>query len=696
MDATRPRRSVRARRWGRLAAAGCLSAALAIAATARTASGQGAAPPIADWAVLVYMAADTNLEDATLGNLEEILDVGGSTPRVRVITLVDRSTRGGEGDGDDEGYTNRPVANLADWSGAKLLEPLDGELKELADWGPTNMGDPGVLRRFIEEATKIAPARRHLLILSDHGAGWSGVCFDDSAGGDGLTLDDLASALRATSRRVPRWEVVGHDACLMATYEVFATLAPFANVQIASEETIPGDGWNYVTTLRQLRERPEMDGTALGGGIADSYRDYFGKHQRDVGRTVTLSVVRSDRMAGLDRALGAFAGGLQRRAAAGGSSWWKVAHARASAEDFGGRSYGLIDLAHLAGLVADEFPDDPEIKAQAAALTAAIGAAVSHNVRGKDRPNAHGISIYFPATASGLAGDPDDAASPYGKVRAAAGSPWFPMLTAFTEAAEHQPARPVLGEVRGSARSVNAARNVTVKASIDADDCDEVLVTVARKADGGGRDVLAAWSSKPDDDGGLEEEWDGSGFVLRDEKGREIRLPIVRREWPSTDDEGDDDKDKDQDRAKDKKDDEAKDEVDPSVPVAFHADVQIRRGGKGRWTTVSLVFAPDDGEDDDHLGNFDGAWTVGRAGGASLAVTLRPGDQIRPMTARFDASGRLVEAPDPDAPPLVVRKPAKLQLRSAALDAGPYELGFTAVDSAGHTELRAVPVALEP
>lgn len=414
----------------------------AAALMARPASGQEGARPVADWAVLVYMAADTNLEDATLDNLEEILDVGGSTPRVRVITLVDRSDKGGEEGEEDSGYTDRAVANLADWSGAKLLEPLDGELRELADWGSTNMGDPAVLRRFIEEATRLAPARRHLLIFSDHGAGWQGVCFDDSADGDGLTLDELSSALRATSRRVPRWELIGHDACLMATYEVFATLAPFSNVQIASEETIPGDGWNYVTTLRQLRERPEMDGAALGGGIADSYRDYFGKSQRDVGRVVTLSVVRSDRMPGLSRALGAFAGGLQRRSAAGGKSWWSVAHARASAEDFGGRSDGLIDLAHLAELVRDDFPDDAEMKGQAAEVIAEVSAAVSHNVRGKDRPNAHGIAIYFPATASALAGDPDDPTTAYGKARAAAGSPWFPMLAAFTAAAEHEPAKP--------------------------------------------------------------------------------------------------------------------------------------------------------------------------------------------------------------------------------------------------------------
>ncbi len=664
--------------------------ALAVAAMVRPASGQEKARPVADWAVLVYMAADTNLEDATLNNLEEILDVGGSTSRVRVITLVDRSDKGGEEGEEDSGYTNRAVANLADWSGAKLLEPLDGELRELADWGTTNMGDPAVLRRFIEEATKLAPARRHLLIFSDHGAGWQGVCFDDSADGDGLTLDDIASALHATARRVPRWELIGHDACLMATYEVFATLAPFSNVQIASEETIPGDGWNYVTTLRQLRERPEMDGAALGGGIADSYRDYFGKAQRDTGRTVTLSVVRSDRMPGLSRALGAFAGGLQRRSAAGGKSWWSVAHARASAEDFGGRSDGLIDLSHLAELIRDEFAADAEMKGQAAAVIAEVGAAVSHNVRGKDRPNAHGIAIYFPATASALAGDPDDPTTAYGKVGAAAGSPWFPMLAAFTAAAEHQPARPVLGEVRGSARSVNAARNVTVKASVDADECEEVLATVVRRVDGG-REVLAAWSSKPDD-GALEEVWDGTGFSLRDDKGRKLRLPIVRYEWPSDDVDDDDDKDQD----KDKKDDDAKEEVDPSVPIAYHADVQVRRGGKGPWTTISLVFAPDTGDDAEHYGNLDGAWTVSRGGGTPREVKLRAGDQIRPLTARFDASGRLTEAPDPDAAPLIVRKAAKLQLRSTAIAAGAYELGYTAVDSAGHAELRAVPVALEP
>ena len=134
MDATR---SARAR------TAGGVAIASAIAGDRHGRLGAGRAAPIADWAVLVYMDADTNLEDATLGNLEEILDVGGSTPRVRVMALVDRSTKGGEEGEEDSGYTNRAVANLPDWSGAKLLEPLDGELRELADWGADEHGRPG-------------------------------------------------------------------------------------------------------------------------------------------------------------------------------------------------------------------------------------------------------------------------------------------------------------------------------------------------------------------------------------------------------------------------------------------------------------------------------------------------------------------------------------------------------------------------
>jgi hypothetical protein len=122
----------------------------------------------------------------------------------------------------------------------------------------------------------------------------------------------------------------------------------------------------------------------------------------------------------------------------------------------------------------------------------------------------------------------------------------------------------------------------------------------------------------------------------------------------------------------------------------------IRRGARGRWIPVSLVFSPDESDDPECLGRFDGAWTVHRMGGPALACKLAAGDRIRPLTARFDGSGRVVITPDTEAETLVVRKPAKLQLRTAPLDPGRYELGYTAVDAAGHAELRAVPVTLEP
>ena len=395
----------------------------------------------------------------------------------------------------------------------------------------------------------------------------------------------------------------------MATYEVFAALAPFAAVQVASEETIPGDGWNYVTTLRQLRERPEMDGGALAAGSPTRTATTSASHSRDVGRVVTLSVVRSDRMPALGRALAAFAGRPATAVVGGGQVVVGVAHARASAEDFGGRSDGLIDLAHLAGLVPTSSPTTPRSspgrggrrRGRRGGLAQRPGQGPAQRPRDRD---------LLPRQRLGAGRRRRRRDVVYAKVRAAAGSPWLPMLAAFTETAARQPARPVLGEVRGSARSINAAHNVTVKATLDADDCQEVLATVTRRADGGSREVAAAWSSQPGDGG--PSRTNGPATATSSATRRAARSPwrSSATNGPARTTTGTTKTRRTRTRTRRRRTTTTKPERStPRCRSRITPRCRSAGAGRGRGVSVSLVFAPDTGDDAERIGNLDGAWT---------------------------------------------------------------------------------------
>ena len=191
------------------------------------------------WTVLTFEIADTNLEPFMMEDVEEMGRVG-SRPGFNLISFVDRA----------EGYTDTSVLGIPDWTGAKLLEiEPGGSATELYDYGPINTGDPSVLAGFISESIKAYPAAHYSLIISDHGASWPGVGGDESADHDSLTLAELDQAIGAglAEAGVDKLDLLGFDACLMATFEVASTMAAHADRMVASQELEPGHGWDYTS-----------------------------------------------------------------------------------------------------------------------------------------------------------------------------------------------------------------------------------------------------------------------------------------------------------------------------------------------------------------------------------------------------------------------------------------------------------------
>ena len=122
------------------------------------------------WTVLVYMAGDNNLDDAALADLDEMKKVG-STPAVDIVAQVDRW---GGGHATKRYHLQKGSA-------------LDGD--SVQDVGETNTGDPAVLGDFLRWGMKSYPAKKYLVILWNHGAGWDDEdIYREARGGMGLGI----------------------------------------------------------------------------------------------------------------------------------------------------------------------------------------------------------------------------------------------------------------------------------------------------------------------------------------------------------------------------------------------------------------------------------------------------------------------------------------------------------------------------
>lgn len=345
------------------------------------------------WTVLTFEIADTNLEPFMMQDVEEMGAVG-TQPGFNLISFVDRA----------EGYTDTSVLGIPDWTGAKLLEIEKGGATELYDYGNVNTGDPTVLQRFISESIKAYPAAHYSLIISDHGASWPGVGGDESAGGDSLTLGELDQAIGQglADAGVDKLDLLGFDACLMATFEVASTMAAHAHRMVASQELEPGHGWDY-TALEAAYRGASPD--QLGSAIIEGFNTQA--IASDTQNDITLSLIDLDGFGVLDDAVTAFASALTARV---GDLAPTVGRTLAQTLGFGANpdpryDTHMTDLGILAGEIG---VDALDVADEADAVVRAVNDVVLDKVAGQATRGATGLSIYFPP--SGDYYDPEYAA----------------------------------------------------------------------------------------------------------------------------------------------------------------------------------------------------------------------------------------------------------------------------------------------
>ncbi len=336
----------------------------------------------ANWTLLFYLCG-TDLETdhgAATANLFELLEL---PPNQNYQVLVQTGgARAWQNDAVDPGYLER-------W----LLQ--DRRLTLVEQLPLANMGDAGTLGDFLSWGVANFPAEHYGLVLWDHGGGAvKGLVYDQLFAYDCLSLAELTTGL---SRAGEVFELIGLDACMMATLETAAALTPYARYLVASQEYEPAHGWDY-GVWPALLETAE-NGLAVGRGICDSYYDKCVAQGN--GAMATLSVVDLSLIPPLVSAFQAMAaemtgvtGDIDLRR--------EFTQGAARTENYGGNNdqEGYANMVDLGDLTVNTVS---VLTHTADRLLERLFDAVKYEVHGKSRSMANGLSVYYPLDIS--AGD---------------------------------------------------------------------------------------------------------------------------------------------------------------------------------------------------------------------------------------------------------------------------------------------------
>lgn len=344
----------------------------------------------ANWTVLVYMAADNDLEGQAIADLNE-MEMIGSSDSVRVLVQLDRSAGYDTSNGNLSGARRLEVAKDNDQ--AKISST------EILSLGETDMGDPATLRAFLQWGQQYAPAQHYLLIIWNHGNGWNpisdapalaqqrAIAMDDSAK-SAIRIHELPLAFSGVSSV----DIVAMDACLMAMLEVAYELRGSTSYLVASQEEEPADGYRYDLLLDYISSLGGMSATPeqLAGNIAEiAFENWSGCDY------ATCSAIRIEQMNAVANKLNALASKLNEAS----NNQAEINSARADTRAFGynARQTNIKDLVQFASFLSTY---SSNLKPECDALISVVNEAVISNYHAAGRSQAHGLSIYLPSAGA--------------------------------------------------------------------------------------------------------------------------------------------------------------------------------------------------------------------------------------------------------------------------------------------------------
>ena len=433
----------------------------------------------------------------------------------------------GWGDGSDQmaGIVAYGGSKKAGWEGmtvatfGNLSEDLENGVigdseHSYIGWEDVNMGSKEGIETFLKYLKKTYPESRTILILWDHGFAYRGFGIDENHQNSIITPSILGSGMNST-RLSP--ELLGFDACFMADIEFLRIISPYVRYVVASEETEPDHGWDYLDLVSTLKANPDISAEEFGRKIIDSYLENS-KHQKGA---LTLSLLDLTHIREVLDKFDSLASALDTQVAKPGSynslSNWagKLYGLGASKDKDGNEMEMMVDLIALSRIAGEEIPG---VSSEASALYYALQNLVVYSKHDTPITQIHGVGIFSPVMASHPVF--------YKKIGPTSifnlSDKWIAFLNSFAEQIRADTSAPVLREKEGGY-------------SLEEDGYALITDVFYQYQDDGSRIILGQEPSEVQENGIISKpEWDGTGLYIGDASSSSI-LPVY---YVQTNDDG--------------------------------------------------------------------------------------------------------------------------------------------------------------
>lgn len=226
------------------------------------------------WTVMVYMAADNNLESYALADINEMEKVK-LPDGMHVLVLLDRAP----------GFD----ATNSDWTGTRLYDvqydrngtnkivshQLDCEKLSLSDKSETelDMADKNTLKGFMEFAYENYLSENYALVIWGNG-GIQGYASDDYSGKT-MSLGQLRQAIN-DGKGENKLDVIGFDTCFGMNSETLYELKGLAQYAYGTAGLLSEDGMNYEYLLKDF-----AGGAGTPKGFCESALNSFRRQYED-------------------------------------------------------------------------------------------------------------------------------------------------------------------------------------------------------------------------------------------------------------------------------------------------------------------------------------------------------------------------------------------------------------------------------
>jgi len=350
------------------------------AQASHTQESKTAAPPDIHpkkWTILVYAAADNDLKSDMVRSIDDLESVG-SGEDMNLVVQFDHGGAKEKSPGIKRYYLEKGRKD------GKISSP------SLTRLGPGNMADPKMLTNFIKWGIKHYPSEHVLLLISDHGDGWKGAIDDESQKG-WMSLPDITKAMKdAESKTGKKIDILGFDACLMASTEVAYELRDAADFMVASQDVEDVDGWPFSKLMagKTLSNVAEKIKSRIPDDPKEFAKDLVRSVELSPKAIMTLSAVDLSKAKDLAEATDRLAACIQKTKV----SPAVINELMDKSQGFFGES--MKDVYDLADHIEkSQRIDDEKLKEAAARVKAAVKDAVIREDHTEDYPGAHGLQI---------------------------------------------------------------------------------------------------------------------------------------------------------------------------------------------------------------------------------------------------------------------------------------------------------------